>query len=97
MDLDGPPANTKISCRFLARRGGYNLAQHVAFALRKPIRTGEEMGEAIAAGLRITPRVPVIDRLAHARDHCGSPEPLFQKINGAVLYCLDCRWDVTAT
>jgi EAL domain-containing protein (putative c-di-GMP-specific phosphodiesterase class I) len=55
MDLDGPPANSKISCRLLAGSGGYDLIEHVAFALREPVAGGEGWQRRFTAGFPVPP------------------------------------------
>src|SRR6202040_1380524 len=96
MDLDGSPADTKISCRFLAGSGGYDLVQYIAFALRETTAGSEGLGQRFAAGFPIPAWTPALDCLTHTRDHCVSPDLLFQEIISAVFDRLDCGRDVAA-
>src|ERR1700730_2079794 len=91
MDLDGSSTDAKISCGFLAGSGGYDLVQYIAFALRGATAGGEGLGWRIAAE-----GTPAIDCLTHTRDHCVSPDLLFQEIISAVFDRLDCGRDVAA-
>src|ERR1700730_10237966 len=95
MDLDGSPTDTKISCRFLAGSGGYDLVQYIAFTLREATAGGEGLGCRFA-GFPVPPWTPVTDCLTHTRYHCVSPYLLFQEIISAVFDRRDCGRDVAA-